>query len=292
MARDIDHLVLPVASLEQARARYSALGFFVNADGIHPFGTKNCCVFFENGTYLEPLAIHQLAVVNEHLGINSFVALDDRFRKAYGNEGFSAVALQTDDAVADEKIFQAADLAGVSMLSFSRKAVHADGSEDLLKVDGAFCIREKHDALAFFTCNWLGNQDVVRKIKKAGPHSNNISGVIGVSLVSNRLDVDLSYLSTAFGAEFEKAETDLYRLSTPYSTITLSTPAYYHHQTGEPVSVETLTAPAFTLAAPDIGHIQNTLIASNIVFKIYDDKIIIPPAPGQGATIIIQQQAH
>jgi hypothetical protein len=29
----------------------------VAADARHPFGTENACVFFADGTYLEPLAL-------------------------------------------------------------------------------------------------------------------------------------------------------------------------------------------------------------------------------------------
>ncbi|TIX38964.1 MAG: VOC family protein, partial [Mesorhizobium sp.] len=53
----LDHLVLPTASLDVARARLTLLGFTVAPTGIHPFGTENCCVFLTDGTYLEPLAV-------------------------------------------------------------------------------------------------------------------------------------------------------------------------------------------------------------------------------------------
>jgi len=57
--RTIDHIVLPVADINVARERYERLGFTVAPDGKHPFGTENCCVFLEDGTFLEPLGIAQ-----------------------------------------------------------------------------------------------------------------------------------------------------------------------------------------------------------------------------------------
>ena len=54
--RPIDHLVLPVGSLAVARSRFENLGFQVQPDRQHPFGTQNCCIMFSNRTYLEPLA--------------------------------------------------------------------------------------------------------------------------------------------------------------------------------------------------------------------------------------------
>jgi len=57
--RNVDHLVLPVSDLGTSRERMTALGFTVAPEAVHPFGTENACVFFADGTYLEPLAIAQ-----------------------------------------------------------------------------------------------------------------------------------------------------------------------------------------------------------------------------------------
>ena len=48
LPRVLDHLVLPVIDIDVARSRYQSLGFTVAPDGRHPFGTENCCVFFED----------------------------------------------------------------------------------------------------------------------------------------------------------------------------------------------------------------------------------------------------
>ncbi len=60
--RTLDHVVLPVASLEVARARYEALGFTVAPNGLHPFGTENCCIYLEDETMLEPLAMNVVLI--------------------------------------------------------------------------------------------------------------------------------------------------------------------------------------------------------------------------------------
>src|SRR5690606_25434611 len=97
--RSIDHLVLPTADLEIARARLRALGFTVAPEGLHPFGTKNACVYFADDTFIEPLAIADDALADEAMAAgNVFVARDRAFRAARGEEGFSAVVLATEDA--------------------------------------------------------------------------------------------------------------------------------------------------------------------------------------------------
>jgi hypothetical protein len=57
LPRALDHLVLPVHALDEARARLTRLGFTVAPDARHPFGTENACVFFADNTYLEPLGV-------------------------------------------------------------------------------------------------------------------------------------------------------------------------------------------------------------------------------------------
>lgn len=292
MPRTIDHLVLPVASLEGARARYEALGFQVNADGIHPFGTANCCIFMENGTYLEPLAVHDPALVEKNRKTNGFVAFNERFRSHCATEGFSGIALSTDDAQADEAAFREAGLAGPSMLSFSRKALHPDGSEDVLTVDGAFCLHSGFPAFSLFTCRWLGDPEAVRRIKKPGRHRNRITGVVGVSLVADDPSAVLPYLTLAFGSPFEARENGIHFLCLPNGTVTLSAPTesrFFHHE-GRKDAARALQAAAFTLASADIAATRAALAASRIPFREEEGLLVIPPAEGQGTTLLVQDE--
>ncbi len=57
MLRGIDHIVILVADLDQARADYTALGFTVVPGGEHTGGaTHNALVAFADGSYLELIA--------------------------------------------------------------------------------------------------------------------------------------------------------------------------------------------------------------------------------------------
>ena len=105
-AKPLDHVVLPVADLGKARARLTALGFTVAPDGLHPFGTSNCCVYLADGTYLEPLAVNdrEKASATAQAG-NVFTGRDAAFRRNVGEEGFSALAFTTQDAHEDHEAF-------------------------------------------------------------------------------------------------------------------------------------------------------------------------------------------
>ncbi|MGC4025663.1 MAG: VOC family protein [Mesorhizobium sp.] len=84
-AHPLDHLVLPVANLDEAQRRYRALGFTVAPIGVHPFGTANCCIYLEDGTFIEPLAVADAdAVAKAVEDGNGFVIGDRVFRDRAG----------------------------------------------------------------------------------------------------------------------------------------------------------------------------------------------------------------
>jgi hypothetical protein len=104
--RLIDHCVLPVADLGVARQRLTALGFTVAPEGVHPFGTKNACVYFADDTFLEPLARGNAGAISQAGGGRQCLRLARRgLRRAHGEEGFSALVFKTDDADADHEAF-------------------------------------------------------------------------------------------------------------------------------------------------------------------------------------------
>src|SRR5262245_28456968 len=129
--RPLDHLVLPVVDLATARARLTALGFSVAPDGVHPFGTANCCVYLADGTFLEPLAVAAPdgAAAASRSG-NVFTARDADYRRSRGDDGFSAIVVGTGNAVTDHRLFTDARLSAGPILDFSRSFVDAAGKRD------------------------------------------------------------------------------------------------------------------------------------------------------------------
>ncbi|MGI9355573.1 MAG: VOC family protein, partial [Rhizobiaceae bacterium] len=126
--RSIDHLVLPVKEVDDARARYEALGFTVAPTGQHPFGTENCCIFIADGTFLEPLAIANRET-SEAAAIkgNTFIRNDQTYRFRVGDEGFSHLVLKTEDATADHRLYRQSGMSGGKQVRFGRKFNTPDG---------------------------------------------------------------------------------------------------------------------------------------------------------------------
>ena len=179
----IDHLVLPTAGLDTARARLAALGFTVAPVGVHPFGTVNCCVYFGGGTFLEPLAIGdkaaaEMAIVQD----NVFVSRDAAYRQRNGKEGFSALVFGTADAAADHRRFQHNGISAGAMLEFSRPFVDAAGKSDVAKFKLAFAFDQAQQDVFFFTCQRLNAPEVDRSALER--HPNGVSGIKEVALTA------------------------------------------------------------------------------------------------------------
>jgi hypothetical protein len=181
--RALDHLVLPTASLDVARKRLTTLGFTVAPIGIHPFGTENCCIYFSDGTFLEPLAVRDDRVVREAArNGNVFVARDAAYRFRRGEEGFSALVMATDNAQADHQIFTEGGFSAGPMLSFSRPFTDAAGNTDEASFKLAFAADLRSPDLFAFTCQRVKAPEVDRSALQR--HANGAKRITRIVLSS------------------------------------------------------------------------------------------------------------
>lgn len=175
----MDHCVLPVRDLKVARKRLSALGFTVAPDGHHPFGTANCCVYFADGTFIEPLAVGDARKCAEAARKgNVFVARDQAYRFRRGDEGFSALVLTTMDAAADHAHFKKAGISAGRMLRFSRAALDKDGKKDRASFRLAFAADLRSPDAYFFSCERARVPSIDMSALRA--HANAVIGINAV----------------------------------------------------------------------------------------------------------------
>lgn len=174
--RAFDHAVLPVSSLEAARARLSQLGFTVAADARHPFGTENCCVFFADDTYLEPLAIGQREDCEATaLTGNQFTRRDQAFRFRNGDNGFSSIALKTDTADKDHKRFKKNGVSAGKKLVFGRTMTDPNGKQAKATFKLAFSADLRAPDAFLFTCQRMNVPAVDRSALQK--HANGVTGI-------------------------------------------------------------------------------------------------------------------
>ena len=281
--RSIDHLVFPVTTLTLARARLTGLGFTVAPDAQHPFGTGNCCVFFEDRTFLEPITIVDRAAADMAAAERVvFVKRMKRFTERQG-EGFAMVALKSDDAEADRVAFAAAAMNGGPVFRFARVAKLPDGAER--EVGFAIANAEFPAAgdAAFFACQHLAKDALFQPAFLE--HPNGVKGTLAVTAVAeNPADFHIlleavmgqrELRATSFGVEAEIGGG---------ATFLILTPAGFHARYGvdAPNPRRGLRFAAVDLEVLDLARAAGY---AGRAAKREADRIVVPPAPGLNAVV-------
>lgn len=289
----VDHLVLPVRSLDVARGRLTALGFTVAADASHPFGTGNACVFIGDGTYLEPLAVLDIDGYRQAIADgNMFTARDRAFRQSIGEDGFSALALASQDAQADHARFAGAGLPGGDMLEFSRPAKLPDGSQKLARFRLAFAGSRVGDSFSVFTCQRLNplpsNRDALER------HGNGVLALSRIVTVSPRPQEALPNLQLVLDVEGEVMATESAQLRTGNATLEVVAPSAFHQNFGANdaeagVPLSGLTAAAVVFRVGDLAVTRAILADNDVAFVNKGGRILVAAAPGQGVVFAFEE---
>jgi hypothetical protein len=282
----LDHLVLPTRDLETARARLDALGFTVAPQGTHPFGTINCCVYLADGTFLEPLAVGDAAAAEQaSAGGNVFVGRDRAFRAGNGEEGFSALVFGTGDADADHARYGAAGISAGPRLDFSRPFVDASGRQDTASFRLAFAAAPDMANAFVFACQRVNAPKVDRASLQA--HENRATRIREVVGVADDPAAKLRFLARA--ADGPAAAPSQNGLPLPNATVSLYDPSGFEGRFGIPAEPAPLRFSAIVFGVGDIGLVETRLVAGNIRHHLRDGRVVVPPAAGQGAAFVFEE---
>lgn len=288
MARALDHLVLPTASLDTARERLGALGFTVAPEGVHPFGTVNACVFFADGTFLEPLAVGDRAVTEaETRRGNVFVARDTAFRFRNGEEGCSAVVFGSSNANADHAEFTGSGLSIGGRLDFSRAFRTPDGDEGEASFRLAFAGDWRSPDCFFFTCERVNVAKVDRTVLQT--HANGATAIREVILREAEPDAFADFLESlcdtkpvADGAGL-MADLRGHRL-------TVLPPAELSRRFGIKAGHGRGLRPvAISFAVKDLAAVTALLEARGIAFERHENRLVVEPEAGQGTAFMFEE---
>jgi hypothetical protein len=282
--RAVDHLVLPVCDLATARSRHEMLGFTVAPDARHPFGTENACVFLADGTYLEPLAIgHRETCEKAAVKGNIFVARDQAFRFRNGEDGFSAIALTTSDAKSDKAAFRRIGMSAGQNLSFSRVFDDGKGKSGSASFELAFAADLRAPDAFMFSC--LRKEQPPAIASRVRRHAN---GVVGIASVvgSEQNPSDFQYFlegvlsqrgasAHSFGLDMEAANSRIEIMNSDGMR------AWFGLE--EPLSERGLRFRAVIFVAKNLAVLRSHLTSRGISWREHMKRIVVDPAPGQGA---------
>ncbi|MEO0909699.1 MAG: VOC family protein [Pseudomonadota bacterium] len=275
--RNLDHVVFPVPNLEIARERLTSLGFTVAPDARHKFGSENACVFFENGTFFEPLAIgHRETVEADIMKGNNFLRRDAAYRFRNGDDGFSMVVMGDKDPVAQRKAIKKAGYQTGKTVIVRRPGV---------KVHLAFIIDERAPDCSFFLCE---RPDGPPSFPAEMTDHANGAKAIGQVTLHEHLPEDFQYYqqfasgerevrSHSFGMDIELPNTTL-------STYTDAGMKAHYGVEGLPQR-RGLKARAVDVIVSDLGKVADLLKKNGVEARTVGKRLIVDPAEGQGAII-------
>ncbi|MCO5072830.1 MAG: VOC family protein [Rhizobiaceae bacterium] len=280
-ARPIDHCVLPTASLTVARARLSKLGFTVAPNGLHPFGTGNCCVYFSDGTFLEPLAVANATSANAAIADgNVFVARDHDWRKHRGEEGFSALVFGSADADADHAAFVAACVSAGRRLDFSRTFTDASGRADVASFRLAFAADPTVPDAFVFTCERANAPMVDRSALQT--HENGVSRVKAVLVDTTNIARFIPLFAAVTGLEPRTDATGAVFAAANGDIILREVAGSSHSPAAD------LTFSGIVFGTHNLGGLAESLAGRGIMHSLQAGRLVVPPEAGQGAAFIFE----
>ena len=287
--RPIDHLVLPVTTLTLARSRLSSLGFRVAPDARHSFGTGNCCVFFRNRTYLEPITIldRSRADMAAAEGM-TFVKRLKRFTERQG-EGFAMLALKSDDAEADGLAFAKAGSGAGTTFRFTRVAKLPEGAEKEVGFVLAFTEQQSAPDATFFVCQHL-SADIIFQPPYL-EHPNGALGISAVSLVAESPAVFRTMLATAIGeSEIRSSDLGLEVEQRDQALHVLTRDGFRSRYEFDPPNPRRgLLFAAVEISVLDLDQAAGYAGSSA---RWREERVVVPPAPGLGTVIAFRRERN
>lgn len=288
----LDHCVLPVPELAIARDRLTALGFTVAADAQHPFGTENACVFFADGTYLEPLAVAQREDCERTaMKGNVFTARDQTYRFRNGDNGFSAIALTTKNADGDHRGFAAKGISAGKKLIFGRKMTGADGKSAQATFKLAFASDLRSPDSFFFVCERVNVPAVDRAALER--HANGVTGIAEI-VVSEKNPTDFQYFLQAVTSNREtEAHSFGMEIACANANINVMTPEGLAMQFGVRRVDDTrgLRCEGIVMTVDDMDALEIHLTAAGVGFETRGAHLVVPASAGLGCFLAFKKAA-
>ncbi|MFN7027414.1 MAG: VOC family protein, partial [Pseudorhizobium sp.] len=279
--RTVDHLVLPVEGLFDARLRLQKLGFVVAPDARHSFGTENACVFLQDGAYLEPLAIADDESYDRSADAgNVFTARDRQVRRLFPACGLSALVLASDDALADHVHYGGSGVSAGDLLEFSRAFKLPDGGEVEAAFRLAFAADEGSPCFLLFACERINA--LPRDLGTLARHANGVLGLREVVLHADDPVAHCHLLETVLAGE-HKAVGQEVLFETRNGTIKVSgeQPSPLARDAAGSAGISGLSGRSVVFSVADLAVTEAVLAANDVAFLRQDERLIVPAATGQ-----------
>ncbi|MFI4986054.1 MAG: VOC family protein [Alphaproteobacteria bacterium] len=284
MKHAIDHLVLCVNDLDEARGFYERLGFTLTPLARHPFGTANHLAQLE-GNFLEILAVVDPARIPKvppgEFGFGAFNAAFVAKR-----QGMSTLVLPSDDARGDQRAFAARGLDTYAPFDFARAARLPDGGSVTVSFSLAFVTSRDMPDAVFFTCQQHAPQYFWKAEYQR--HANGARAIVEVLMIAEAPARLADFYGKLLGPGLVRKEGDGLRLALEGSSLAILTPGQFKARYPAIESPESGAGPHFAgyrVAVADLPSAEAILSRNQIPFRRSGGRLQIVPADAFGTLI-------
>ena len=180
----IDHPLVCVRNLAEARETYLKLGFLMKPPGMHPWGTSTALVIFRN-------QLLELVGIGDEGLLDGYPAGDFRFGRHVQHwlderEGVPLSALNSSDAAADEAAVVARGGHCEGTIEFGRDVVRDDGTPDRTATTLKIFTRPGLPRLSMFACQ-QHRRDLI-EFPQWMDHPNGAHGFVSATILAEPKD--------------------------------------------------------------------------------------------------------
>jgi len=286
MPHGLDHIVHAVRDLDAVGAMYSRLGFMVGTRNRHSWGTHNRIVQLKN-CYIELLEVGEPEKIVPH-GPRSFSF--GAFNRDYvaAHQGLSMLLLNSSDAVADARAYEAAGISDYEVFNFAREGKKPDGTAVKLAFSLVFTRDPTSPDLGLALCQHHFPENFWNPAFQA--HANGVQRVAGVVMVANDPASHRDFIKACIGAGEVRSSAARVTARTENGDIEILEPSAARDRLGFPAKASgagmTMNAIRFTVA--DLAHTEALHRQNGVAARRHDDRLIVPPEEAFGATLIFE----
>lgn len=284
----LDHLVLAVDTLDDAAARYAALGFTLTPRALHPWGTANRLVQLQ-GAFLEVLEVADPAKLVPHDGRHfSFGAYLDNYLTR--REGCAMLVFESADARADRDRFAARGLPDLAPFDFERQAALPDGGTVTVAFSLAFAPLDEAPEAVFFTCQQHAPEHFWKPDYQV--HANTAQSVEEVAMIAPDPTALRAPLEKLLSSDAVETTADGLICETARGRLRVQTPDAYADWYGEGPAGGAPDGPHFAAArigVSDLAATQGVLEAAAIPFHWARAGLVVPAGACHGTALAFAQ---
>jgi Glyoxalase-like domain len=288
MPHGLDHVVHAVRDLDAAADFYVRAGFLVSGRNRHPWGTHNRIVQLKN-CYIEILEIAEPEKIAPHgAHFFSFGAFSRDFLAR--REGLSMLLLNSRDASADARAFEATGIGGFDVFDFAREGKRPDGTVVKLAFSLAFAVEPHSPDVRFAVCQHHYPENFWNPVFQI--HVNGAQCMPGVVLIANRPTGYQVFLKAYAGAaaELDLVDGGSVIARTENGVVEIMEPAVARNGLGLSVdaSVDGLVLNGMRFTVADLAATEALLVRNGLAPRRRGERLIVPPDAAHGATLIFE----